>query len=142
MPAANWKARRRAAAADARRPLPVIPQPRPDGVDEPWISFMAALGEKLFSFANFMVQSVQSMALHSRIRHNERVRRNACGLWPYCDDVEKLLEHPKIGCRWNPSPGQRPINTAHADHGQKMAVAWSDMRLPMCRGCMVEDPYE
>jgi hypothetical protein len=36
MPAANWKARRRAAAADAQRPRPVIPQPAADGEDDPW----------------------------------------------------------------------------------------------------------
>jgi hypothetical protein len=42
MPAANWKARRRVAAADAQRPLPVIPQPAADDDDDPWDRFMLA----------------------------------------------------------------------------------------------------
>jgi hypothetical protein len=54
MPAANWKARRRAAAADARRQLPVIPQPADDGEDDPWAAFMLAFVLTLLAFTAVM----------------------------------------------------------------------------------------
>lgn len=39
MPAANWKSRREALIADARRGKPVIPQPAPDEAADPWFVF-------------------------------------------------------------------------------------------------------
>jgi len=60
MPAANWKDRRRSAAADARRPLPVIPQPAHDGEDDPWVAFMLAFVLAFLAFTVVMVVAAVS----------------------------------------------------------------------------------
>lgn len=56
--------------------------------------------------------------------------------------AQRLLPHPSIGCMWNLKEGQAPINGSHQSHGQKLAVWREDMAIPLCKHCMVEDPYE
>ncbi len=55
MPAANWKARREALLADARRGKPVIPQPAPDEEENPWAIFLLFIVVTLFAFCGVMV---------------------------------------------------------------------------------------
>jgi hypothetical protein len=49
------------------------------------------------------------------------------------EDVSMLYEHPDIVCRWSD----------HPNHGGPKPAVWQrDMRYPVCKACLHEDPYE
>lgn len=65
------------------------------------------------------------------IQYNESILKGRGGVMP-TEDVSSLYEHPTVVCRWSD----------HRNHGGPRPAVWQkDMEYPVCKHCLIEDPY-
>lgn len=77
------------------------------------------------------------------IEHNEKII--ARGTWLKADSTKDLYDHPTIKCHSSKTTEQLASGDYGASyyyHGVQPAVWRRDMKYPICKHCLVEDPYE
>lgn len=79
-----------------------------------------------------MIENDVRLSDLQKIIDNERILQGRGGM-RFDEDTSRLHEHPTIKCRWSD----------HPNHGGPKPAVWQhNMRWPVCKECLHEDPYE